>query len=251
MADNKLFSIQGRVYLGDRGSSGKLINPVWVGDANLTVEMSTETIKHKESFSGFRMLYGKMAKSKAATVNLQLFEFTKENLALGLYASEKEFTAGTVTSEAFPSGLVDNQVVVLDHGRVSALVITAGGAALAEGVDWRLERPEAGHVRILNAAAFTGTVTAAYEYRAVTKFGMFTQTPPERWLQMVGVNTLNDQSVVVDLFRVQFDPAANLPLHNDEFGSFELKGSALVDPMLVNQGDLGGFGSIEIDAEVG
>ncbi|MDR1850239.1 MAG: hypothetical protein LBQ75_09375 [Zoogloeaceae bacterium] len=244
---NKLFSFQGRVYLGDRGSNGKLINPVWVGDATLAVEMATETIEHNESFSGQRLPYGKMQKSKSANATLTLFEATPENLAVGLYAKRATLAPGSVTGEPLPSDLVADQVVVLDHGFVSNLEITAnGGQPLVEGEHFRLERPEAGHVRILDLTGFTQPLQAAYEYAGIETFGIFSETPPERWLQMVGVNTLNNEPVVVDLFRVQFDPASNLPLHNEEFGSFELSGSALVDSMLANESELGGFGRLTL-----
>ncbi|MDR0234629.1 MAG: hypothetical protein LBI31_07525 [Zoogloeaceae bacterium] len=244
---NKLFSFQGYVYLGDRGSSGKLINPVWVGDATLNIETSTESIEHKESFSGQRLPYGRMDTSKSATATLTLFEATRDNLALALYAKSAKLVAGSVTGEAFPADLSPGKIVVLDHGFVTDLVIKDSSGTqktLAEGVNYRLKHPDAGHVEILDVTTFTQPFSAAYQYEACEEFGIFSTTPPERWLQLVGKNTLNDEPVIVDLFRVKFDPASQLPLHNEEFGSFELKGSALVDSMLATQSELGGFGRI-------
>ncbi|MCL2076117.1 MAG: hypothetical protein FWH15_06715, partial [Betaproteobacteria bacterium] len=168
---------------------------------------------------------------------------------VGLYAKRAKTMPGSVTGEAFPDNLAADSVVVLEKSFVRDLEIQSGSQTLVEGEHYRLERPEAGHVRILDLTGITQPLTASYQFDGIETFGIFSETPPERWMQMVGVNTLNNEPVIVDLFRMQFDPASNLPLHNEEFGSFELSGSALVDPMLANESELGGFGRLTLRAE--
>ena len=250
MADNQLFSFQGRVNLGARGSNGKIAAPKWVGDATLSVAVETESVEHKESFSGQRIVYGRLATGKSATVTLTLFEATRENLAIALYATEVETAAGAVTAEAFPDDVVVDTVYALDRPFVSNLVLTdVSSTTLQEGVHYVLENAEAGHVKFLDLASFTQPISAAYDYQGVTELGILNATPPERWVQLVGVNTLNNEPVIVDLFRVRFDPASQLPMHNEEFGSFELTGSALVDALMAADSNIGGFGKITLRNE--
>ena len=79
---------------------------------------------------------------------------------------------------------------------------------------------------------------------------MFTAQPPERYLLLDGVNTLDKSRVIMRLYRVQFDPTSNLPLINDSFGQLELSGAVLFDSESAADAALGGFGKIQvIDAE--
>jgi hypothetical protein len=245
--ENQLFSYQGYVYLGGRGASGKILNPVWIGDATLQVAMEVQTAEHTEHFSGQRLPYGRMVTKKSANATLTLFEARPEALALALYANRVETAAGTASDEALPADLSAGMHAALVHPMVSNLVITdsdGAPATLVEGVDYTLENAAGGLIKILDVGSYVQPFLASYDYEAVEQFGIYNEFPDERWVQMVGVNTLNGSPVIVDLYRVRFDPANQLPLHNDEFGSFELSGSCLVDAMLAASGALGGFGAV-------
>jgi hypothetical protein len=223
---------------------------VWVGDATLNVAMEVQTAEHTESFSGQRLPYGRMTTKKSANITLTLFEMREEVLALALYANRVQTVAGTATAEALPTGLAVDDLHVLDHPLVTNLVLTdSASAALVEGSDYALENRTSGLLRILNVAGHTQPFKAAYSYAGIADTLIFTATPPERWVQMVGVNTLNNEPVIVDLYRVRFDPASQLPLHNEEFGSFELSGSLLVDAALAANANLGGFGRVRLPTE--
>jgi hypothetical protein len=213
--------------------------------------MEIQTSEHTESFSGQRLPYGRMTTKKSANTTLTLFEMRPEVLALALYANRVETVAGTVTAETLPDDLAVGDLTVLDHPMVSGLVLTDSTGTpvtLDEGEDYALENPTSGLVRILDTSGFTQPFKAAYSYASVTDTLILTTTPPERWVQMVGVNTLNDEPVIVDLYRVRFEPASQLPLHNEEFGSFELSGSLLVDAALAANANLGGFGRVRLPA---
>jgi hypothetical protein len=244
--DNKLFSFQGYVYLG--GLSGrKIVDPFWVGDATMTIALETESVEHNESFSGQRLPYGRLTTKKSATATLTLFEAKTDNLALALYGSNVPVTAGAATAEPLPAATAGS-LIELDHAMVSDLVITdstASPVTLTEGQHYAIENAAGGLVKILDLTSLTQPLKAAYNYTAADRTGMFTSTPPERFLKMVGVNTLNSAPVVVDLYRVRFDPASELALHHDEFGSFELSGSLLAVAGLMNDA-LGGFGAITL-----
>ena len=246
--DNQLFSFQGYVYLGEL-SGRKILNPFWVGDATMTVSLETESVEHTESFSGQRLPYGRLTTKKSATATLTLFEAKADNLALALYGNKVPVTAGTVTAEELPEA-TDGNLVELDHAIVSALVLTDSTGTpitLVEGEHYAIENAAGGLIRLIDTTGLTKPIKAAYSYAAADRTGLFTTTPPERFLKMVGVNTLNNAPVIVDLYRVRFDPASELALHHEEFGSFELSGSLLAVSGLMD-GALGGFGSITLGA---
>jgi hypothetical protein len=251
MADNRLFSYQGRVFLATRGSAGKPLLPQWVGDATLNIELSTETVDHNESFSGQRALYGQMSTKQSANATLTLYEDTLDNLAVALYGN-KVLTAGaSVTGEALPADAAVDDLIRLDYPFVSNVQLEdSASTALTEGVHWELERPEAGLIRLLDLGTFVAPFSADYDYAATEGVTLFSTIPPERWLIMDGVNTLSNEAVIVELYRVKFNPSNSLSLHNDEFGSFELAGAALYDQALANDSALGGFGRITRKAAV-
>ena len=249
MADdtNKLFSFQGYVYLGAL-SGRKMVDPFWIGDATLSVALETESVEHNESFSGQRLPYGRLTTKKSATATLTLFEAKADNLALALYGAKVPVTAGTATAEALPSTAADGSLVELDHALVSNLVLTdstASPVTLEEGEHYAIENASGGLIRLIDTSGLTKPIKAAYSYAAADRTGLFTVTPPERFLKMAGVNTLDNTPVVVDLYRVRFDPASELALHHEEFGSFELSGSLLAVAGLMNDA-LGGFGAITL-----
>lgn len=247
--DNKLFSFQGYVFLGETGGS-KPVNPVWVGDATLTVALETETADHYESFSGQRMLYGQLATRKTANATLTLFEARAENFSLGLYGGVVDEDAGTVTAETFPAGLAAGDVVSLDHGFPASLVITDSTGTpvtLVEGQHYEVYPPGSNQVRILDPASLTQPFKAAYSYGKLQRVTMFTATPPERFLVLHGMNTLNGKKVRVELPRVKFNPASEINLHHEEFGQFELSGAVLYSPVTAGDPDMGGFGRIVLE----
>jgi hypothetical protein len=65
------------------------------------------------------------------------------------------------------------------------------------------------------------------------------------YLTFDGINTANNNAaVVVELYKVQLDPPANLSLITNELGIFEVSGSVLVDELRSTSGALGQFGKI-------
>ncbi|GHU11481.1 hypothetical protein FACS1894185_4780 [Betaproteobacteria bacterium] len=250
MAENKLFSLQGPVYLSARDNAGRPVKPIWVGDATLEMAFDVTTVDHNESFSGQRLLYGRLTTQKNANLTLTLWEMLPDVLSLGLYSTLQTLTSGAVTAEALPADLAADDLVKLDKAFVSNVVITdADSAPLTEGEHYVVERADSGLVRILDLASFVQPFSVAYDYAATRVAPFFTATPPERWLTLDGVNTLNNERVLVDLYRVQFSPTSQFNLHNDEFGSFQLTGAAMADASKQADPNFGPFGRVTFKDE--
>lgn len=243
----KDFSFQGKVRLGERVAGGKPGKLRWVGDAPVcTVELSTTSENRTESYSGNRLTSATLQTAKEANLSLTLNWADGDNLALGMYGAVTNVAAGSVTGELLPTGLVAGDEVVLANGGVSALVITDSAVtpATVPPANYSLESADGGVVKFLNVGAFVQPFKAAYSRRASVDVTMFTESPPERYLYLDGINTVDGARVLVDLYRVKFNPATSIPLINEGFGQLELTGVVLFDSEAAADTALGGFGRI-------
>lgn len=241
-------SFQGRVYLGKRDSNGNPIDVRSPGNvADLKLSLKTEVLEHFESQSGQRSLDHRMIKQKSATLNLTIEEFTQENLALALYGTRVETNSGTVTDEPLSLSPVIGDRYFLAHPKVSSLVVmdsAASPATLIDGTHYTADT-DFGALQFLDVSGFTGQLKASYAYGAVSEIGIFTQPLPERTLRLEGLNTAQGNArVLVELYRVAFDPLKELALISNEYNKFELEGSLLADSSKPYDALLGQYGRI-------
>lgn len=242
-------SFQGRVYLGKRDISGQPIDVRSPGNvADLKLSLKTEVLEHFESQSGQRSLDHRMIKSKSATISLSIEEFTKENLALALYGTAVTSNGGTVTDETL-GGIapVIGDRYFLAHPKVSTLVVkdsAATPATLELGTQYTADT-DFGAIQFLDVTGLTAPYKASYAYGAVSEIGIFTQPLPERFLRLEGLNTAQGNApVLVELYRVAFDPLKELALISSDYNKFDLVGSLLADSTKPYDAVLGQFGRI-------
>lgn len=245
---SELFSLQGRIYTAMRLPNGKPGPVTWLGNApSCQVKLTTETSDKTESFSGNKLQYGRLQKAKKAEVSLVLDEFLTSNLLMGLYGTKLAAAIGTVTAEAFPSGLVAGDIVRLDKPFVSAVVITDSAgvpATLTAGIHYKVKSDGLGLIEIINPATFVQPLKAAYSTAASETITMFTSPPPERFLLLDGINTENNQPVLMELPRVLFDPVGQLDMIMDDYGNLPMTGTVLFDELNAVDANMGGFGRL-------
>lgn len=242
-------SFQGRVYLGARDANG---NPIQVRSpgnvADLKLSLKTEVLEHFESQSGQRSLDHRMVKTKSASISLAIEEFTKENLALALYGTHVATASGTVTDEPVGGAApVVGDRYFLAHPKVSSLLVkdSAGTpATLTLGTNYTADT-DFGAIQFLDTTGLTAPFKASYAFGDVSEIGIFTQPLPERFLRLEGLNTAQGNAkVLVELYRVAFDPLKELALISNEYNKFELEGSLLADSSKPYDAVLGQFGKI-------
>lgn len=240
-----LFSLQGKILIGARLPTGKPGALFWVGNVpEATIALATETTDKTESFSGNRLSYGRLQTSKSGTINLTLDEWSKRNLGLGLYGLSANTVGGSVSAESLPLALVAGDQVRLARQYASALVITdsAGVPATVPAGNYVLGGLNAAIVEFLNVGAFVQPFKAAYTYAGYDSLDAFTQASPERYCVFDGINTETGTPVLIDLYRVRFDPISELPLINSEYGALPMAGSILYDALNDDAGSVtGGF----------
>lgn len=249
-------SFQGRVYLGKRDTLGQPTEFRSPGNvAELKLSLKTDVLEHYESQSGQRTLDHRMVKQKSAAVNLTIEEFTKENLALALYGNFVLGSAGTVTNEPVGGAApLVGERYCLAHPKIDSLVIqdsSATPATLVSGVDYTADL-DFGAVQLLRlhdggtpAVPYAAPLKASYAYGVTTEIGIFTQALPERFLRLEGINTAaGNARVLVELYRVAFDPLKEISFISNEYNKFEMEGSLLADASKPFDATLGQFGRI-------
>lgn len=247
---SKLFSLQGKIYTAVRDANGVPGERIWLGNVSAgTLALSVEKSDKNESFSGSRGKYGSLIKSKGATLNLTLDELSLEGLAIALQANPATIALASVTGETVPvASLAVGDEIQLDKGFISSLVITKDpSTVLVEGTDYEIVSASRGVIKVLSMTNFSGTVTADYSSAASYAIALFSAVAaPERYVYFDGVNTVTDDGILLDLYRVQFDPASEVPLINEDWGGFSLSGSVLIDSTRISDPELGGFGRMQL-----
>ena len=247
------FSGQGEIFVADRDSNG-LIGPYRsVGNVpSLQVTLETSVQDHKESITGKRLTDYRLITENKASVTMTLEKFTKKNLMMLMYGSDSSTTSATVvTGEILKTGVTSvlvGDIYFTKFPNASSVVVKAGSTTLALNTDYSLVTTggwaKITIITIANMGA-TGNLTVDYSSAAHDSVVMFKAPNVERAVKFMGLNTANsDQIVNVELYRLIFDPAANVALLNDELAQFELTGSALVDSVRLLDATLGGFGRI-------
>ncbi|CBA14767.1 hypothetical protein [Xanthomonas albilineans] len=251
----KDFSFQGIVYLGTRLPGGKPGALTDAGDVpKCDVALQVQTEKRTESRSGNRLTSAVLQKSKESTIVVTLNHATFKNWMMVLYGTKIVIPAGSITGELLPPNLMSNDVVALAQGAISSLVITDSAgtpATLVENTHYAITSPKGGVIKIINPSSFVQPFKAAYAHDPSINITMFTAPPPEVYLFLDGINTIDNSRVRTHLYRVQFDPGSSLPLINESFGQFELPGTVLFDSEAEADALMGGFGKIELVGETG
>lgn len=247
---SELISLQGSIYAATRNTvTGKPGKRTWLGNASsASLKLAVDKSDKTETFSGVRGIYGSLVKAKSATFEASLDEFLPENLALALHGSVVAVTASTVASEAFPTGLLVGDEVQLANRFVSSVVLkdSTGSPVTVDAADYEVNAT-AGYIKLLDVSGYTQPFTAAYSYAAADNLALFSNVaPPERWITFDGINTVTGKKIVLDLFRVQFDPVADFGLINDDWGGLQLSGSCLLDAINLNNSNMGGYGRLTL-----
>lgn len=230
------YSGQGRLLIGERDTTtGEAKNMLAVGNVtSLTIDIATTKFEHKESMSGLRATDLTIIQEQTAT-----FAFTAESLLLdvlaqGLYGSQAGVTGAAVTNELHMAKR--GYMIPLLHPNVSGITIetVSGATPLVDGTDYDYD---AGfgtiYIRSDSPVVDPGEgeqVSIDYTYGNYDRLDAFTTgTPPERFLRFEGLNTVNGDLRLIDIFRGSFDPITGLEFINEELGSAEFNGTILPD----------------------
>lgn len=245
--DMKQFSFQGKLLVAKRDANGDPLAFRNVGVApTFDVSLSVEVDEKRETESGQRLVYSRLAGAKTCNLSAVLDYFSTKNLALGLYSTPAILPAGSASAEPLPDNLAVGDIVALKQQNVSATALEDSLAApLTLDTHYRIYSAAHGSLEILDLAAFTQPFAADYSYAGGVNLAIFSQPAPIVWVRLEGINTADgDKPVLVELYKVQFDPFETLSLMNETHGNLSISGAVLHDDTKVADPDLGTFGRV-------
>ncbi|MCG7657121.1 hypothetical protein [Wielerella bovis] len=229
----KYYSGQGKLHIAPvKGGVIQYKDLRWVGNVpELSIDTEIEVGFHKESWSGMRAKDAPLKKEKSVKFKAKLEEFTQENIALAFHAAATEIQAGTVSEEIAPADLTSGNTWLLAHRNVNTVVITDSATApvtLEAGKHYQIDELF-GRVELLDIKTLKPPFKAAYKHGAATRLSAMTENFEGWYLRFEGLNTVADnRPVLVEIFKSDISPTKTLELINDELGSFDLEGEALL-----------------------
>lgn len=229
-----LFSGQGPVFAADRDGSGNPTDFAWVGNvSDATMGLSTDTLTHKESYTGNRTTDARIITELTATISLTSDDFKESNFVMASYGTAAAISGGAVTDEDVLTAapILGERYALKATGRVSAITLYDNAVAITST---KYSVDASGVIVFSDVAGMTGPITADYTNAASRQVGVFKTAPPEKHIRVDGYNTARTVSgdfgrVVAEAFKTRLDPLENLGLINDEFGTMVINGSVLVD----------------------
>jgi hypothetical protein len=220
---------------------------------SLTLSLGREKVEHvskRTSVAGKDLVLTRLV---SLTGVMNISTHTKEMLELYLYGDIVAVAGGAFAATAFEdTSIVVGQTVRIPGGKknLSSLVLTdstGSPVTLTLNTHYEIVDIDAGLVRFLDVT--TGSVVqpfkAAGSEGAGSNVGILKQRQFEKWMLFKGINIADDDKVcTVDLYKVQFEPAANWTLLNDggEVNAYELNFEALIDTTLDDSNALGRHG---------
>lgn len=243
------FSGQGKCYIAARDSNGNALAFRYLGDCSgLEVGLETEVVEHEEHVSGNRLTDLRLERKNKATMTISVDEWSRDNVGLALRGAPAQITGGTVTAETFPGSLVVGDIVRTVKPKISSVVLkdSAGSpGTLTPGTHYRVNSADHGSIELLNLGTFTQPFKADYSNAAAWNVPMFGISNIERWFRFEGLNSADSgKPVLVELYRVSFDPMRTLSLISEDINKAELNGSPLYDSTKTADAVLKNFGRV-------
>lgn len=257
MAQQFVFAGQGPLIMGEYDPASGLAHEgflvrqrrIGCGNRTLKIALSRTTKEVKESCSGQGLTLARWSSGQSAKVTLELVQFSRDELALGLYGASTQVATGTVTGEPLRDGLVAGDLVHTRYPQISSLVIkdSAGvPATLTPGVNYEIDSAGHGRIKLLDVTGLTQPLEADYSYAAHGRVTAFTAASTRRGLIFDGVNVAQGNTPV-RLFvpLIDFDPAKDFNWISQDEAVLALEGEILYADALVGNGEFGPFFKID------
>jgi hypothetical protein len=227
------FRGQGKVYIANLDANDAITGGFrFVGNVpDLKLQLATEPTEHRESTSGNRsvdLIIDQVLSGKLMTT---LEDFSKKNLSLAMFGTDSTVSGATATDEeiiaklGYSVPLSKINVTAFTSLEVGANTITASGnysVDLKSGMITFEEDPT--DTNLVEDA----TCLCTYTYGGHSKVTGFTQSRKNYWLRFDGLNTVDSSKpVVIDIYKVTFDPQKELALINTELSKMEVDGNML------------------------
>ncbi len=230
---------QGALLLAPRNPTTGVISDGFrpVGNVSaLSITIETTEFEHTESCSGSRGIDLTIVQEINVSLTVTMESIVRDNLALTLFGETSEVAAGSAVDEIVAVESLDLWYP-LNNIQATTIVVTgpAGSPVHVEGTDYICNGP-AGSILPLGTGSIPAMANLEVDYdfalqddvQAITS-----STGAQRWARFEGLNTAEDPNtpVVVDFFKAQVQPLAELALINEEISQMEVEFNILSDPL--------------------
>ena len=233
------FSGQGRVAVADRDAvTGKAGSFRYLGNVTeLTISVANTKQEHKESMTGNRGVDETIIKEIKPTVKFKTESVGVENLSMGLYGTSSVDAGGTVTAEVHKYSALGT-FIPLTNPNVTLVVVKVGDDETTQatpavlGTDYTIDTDFGCIYPITGSTVLTvgKFVSVAYTSTGVQRMDALTvATPKEKVIRFEGLNTVNGDMSLVEMFRCKLEPIAAFSLINDDFANVDFTGNLLLD----------------------
>lgn len=253
-SDTDYMYLHGEVWMGDRSVTGTV--PYFDSFPEideLVLAFSMEKVMHVSKRASMKVKDLSAAIMTGITGTLKVSTATPDMLKQFLFGAKAAVAAGTLTSVSFGSGLEvgkwykipgDYRDIVLTFIKDSA----GSPATLVNGTDYIIDLA-AGMVKILSIGSYTQPFLITGTSGAGTGVGLLNERKFEKWLRFKGINVADgDNSVTLDLYKVQIDPTKALQLlaSGNEPTTFEIEFECLKDTTKSATATFGQMGDLKL-----
>lgn len=216
----------------------------------LEVTFENEKVEHVSKRDAMASKNLSVVKMLSGSFKLTCSQHVAELIAVYLFGTKSAITGGTVTAEAFPTGIVVGDIMPFPNDRTNfttftSIVDSAGSpATLINGTDYEVDEL-AGVIKFLIVAGKTQPFKITGVEAASTGVGLIQNRVQEKWLRHKAINIADSDKVeVVDLYRVQIDPTSSWQLLNEgtEVAKYEIGGQLLKDTTKATSATFGQYG---------
>src|SRR5688572_1608831 len=170
-----LFSGQGPVFWSNRNASGNPTEFNWFGNApEFTLGLATDTLTHKESYTGNRTTDARIITELTATVAITTDDFKESNMELATYGSGSQVASTTLTDVAVLAGAPSvgerYTPATMVTGRLTGAVVKNGGVAV--NTAWYTV-DQSGVIVFTDVTGLTGPITLSGTVAAARQVGVF------------------------------------------------------------------------------
>lgn len=233
------FQGRGNVYLTELDADlAQTHNTIVFCTDTLVVTPTVQTFSHINKCGAVDVEDARGIQSQSVAIQITCADVEDKKFAVGVFGivNAAEASPSAVVAEVLPSAIIAGDFYFLGgktrHRAVTAVVITdsaSPAATLTANTNYTVDAAS-GLVTFVNVTGFTQPFLADYSHTDPASVSMMTGGQKEYFFNY---ELMNRQAAnapgSLELFRVRFDPSANLDFQSSELQSMDLKGSCLAD----------------------
>lgn len=242
---------KGPLLVAERDASGNPGALEDVGEVMISVEITKEYKSNSTTRNDINHVDAHVPVSQEVKGTLTLKEPTALNLEKILHGTKTVYAGGTVTAQAFPTGIVAGETHRLPgfKGIASALTIvdSAGSpTTLVLGTDYTVDLSY-GTVTFISVAGKTQPFKASYTMAPATRNSILTKRVINKYLRFHGINIGNNdgpRKFLEELYDCTLMPAQKFEPKGEDFATYEIPFVCLADPnKSATDNELGQYGN--------